>query len=536
MRKRSIFSVVCLMLPFTMMGQINNMNMTTNQIPQEGRGSSKVAHLGRSIDQMIYEFMEAEGIPGLTLAIVQAPYIPRVVGYGVADLEEERLASTKTVWPAGPISQGFAAVATMQLYEKGKLDLKDKISAYLKNLPESWQEITILQLMQHATGIADYRKEQGYDATKQYQPQELLQSVSDKPLAFAPGTQVAQSATNFLLLAQVIEKASGKSYHDFVTQHQIEFVGLKHTLFSEDLPKLKQEHLSPGNSKHQLFKSDVAYIDPTEHATGYTATAGGPLQRQAPITSSALKGFADLWASAEDISKWDIALAGSTLIHKAENRDLIYKPTRLDNGQTVPAMAGWQFPKHNGLMDIKGSVPGFSSYLSRFTIPSELVCVTFMANKEGIEFTNLARKVAAAFNGKLGAEADDNSLFTFESVFSAKETVNRIEKELHDLNIPVFARFDHAQNAKDVNLDLRPTEIIVFGAPAVGTKLMQENQSIAIELPLRIMVWEDANGSVWAAFPHMNQLAAKYNLQDNPIIGKMQTLLENLVIKAGSVY
>lgn len=535
MKRKGIISTLCLLIPMIMWGQTNHQNMNMNEIPQEGRGSSKVAHLGRSIDQIIYDFMEKEGIPGLTLAIVQAPYIPRVVGYGVSDLEQKRLASTKTVWPAGPISQGYAAVAAMQLYEQGKLNLKDKISVYLKDLPKEWQNITVYQLMQHATGIADYRQQEGYHASKKYTPESLLAMVKNQPLAFAPGTEVAQSATNFLLLAQVIEKASRMSYHDFVTQNQIEAVGLRHTLFSEDLPKLKQENLNESFNLHQKFKSDAAYIDPTENASGYKAV-NGQLQRQDLIESSALKGFADLWASAEDISTWDIALAGSVLIKKPENRDLVYKPTKLDNGKIVPAMAGWQFPKHNGLMDIKGSVPGFSAYLSRFTIPSELVCVTFMANKEGVDFTNLARQVAAAFSDKLGSGVDDNSLFTSESVYSVDETVARIESELKTLNIPVFAKFDHALNAKEVNMNLRPTQIIVFGAPSVGTKLMQENQSIAIELPLRIMVWEDANGSVWTAFPQMDQLAAKYNLQGNPIIGKMQVLLQNLVTKAGSVY
>ena len=134
-------------------------------------------------------------------------------------------------------------------------------------------------------------------------------------------------------------------------------------------------------------------------------------------------------------------------------------------------------------------------------------------------------------NKKQSMKTNNPSLYISESVFSVKETISRIEKELKALNIPVFAKFDHARNAQEVNMELRPTEVIVFGAPAVGTKLMQENQSIAIDLPLRIMVWEDANGSVWTAFPQMDQLASKYNLQNNPIIDKMQKLLEGLVKK-----
>ena len=106
-----------------------------NQLPQAGRGNVHVAYQGKAIDQMIYDFMEEQGIPGMTLAIVQAPYIPRVVGYGVTDFTKGNLAAAKTLWPIGPISQGYAAVAVMQLYERGKLDLNDPVGKYLKDPP-----------------------------------------------------------------------------------------------------------------------------------------------------------------------------------------------------------------------------------------------------------------------------------------------------------------------------------------------------------------------------------------------------------------
>ena len=85
------------------------------------RGSADVSYLGRTVDAMVWDFMEEQKIPGLTLAIVQAPYIPRVVGYGVSDAGQRRLASANTMWPVGPISQAFAAVAVMQLCEDGKI-------------------------------------------------------------------------------------------------------------------------------------------------------------------------------------------------------------------------------------------------------------------------------------------------------------------------------------------------------------------------------------------------------------------------------
>lgn len=535
--KSFVFIFLGLLISGTMSAQNGNkvMKKFENQIPQAGRGCSKVAYLGKSIDQMIYEFMEDQGIPGMTLAIVQAPYVPRVVGYGVTDLEGGKLAGTRTVWPVGPISQGFAAVAVMQLYEKGKLDINEPVSLYLKNLPQAWQNVTLLQLMQHSSGIADYRQQKGFDVSASYEPEQLLKTVEDVPLVFTPGTDVRQSATNFLLLTSVVEKVAKMPYHDFVKKNQIDYLGLRQTYFGEDLGKVKQEDISKSGLRHELFKKERDYINPAEVSTGYREDSG-KLVKADDINPSALKGFGDVWASAENISHWDIALAGSVLIAKPENRDVIYKPTTLSNGKVVPAIAGWQFYHHKGLMDIKGSVSGHSAYLSRFTDPSELVCVTLLANKEGVDLTNLGRKIAAAFDERLGTDADDNFLYISESQFSVDETMSHIEQGLKASGVPVFALFDHGKNAEEVGLELRPTKVIVFGSPKVGTKLMQENQSMAIELPLKISVWEGEDGSVWVAFPMMKKMAGRYGLENDPVIAGMQTLLENMVRKAANVW
>lgn len=533
MKNRSIIIV-----PLLAAGMLTASNQTyamKNHLSQTGRGSVRVEYLGRSIDRMVYEFMEREHIPGMTLAIVQAPYIPRVAGYGVTDIREGRLAAVKTVWPAGPISQGFTAVAVMQLVELGRLSLDDTLSTWLKNLPAAWRDITVRQLLQHSSGIADYRNRKGFDVSGSYAPEQLIAMVGNLPLEFSPGTDVRQSATNFLLLAETVEKVSGEPYHDFVRRNQIDRLGLRQTFFGEDIAGLKQEDVSHTNHLHELFKHDPDYIAPAETTVGYVETEDG--LEQAPPVGASMKGFADVWASAENISHWDIGLAGGVLIEKPENRAVIYSATMLDNGRRVPAMAGWQFYAHPGLMDIKGGVSGHSVFLSRFTDASELVCVTLMANKEGVDLTNLARSIAAAFdNGKLGTGADDQLLYTYESQFGVDETMERIESRLAALDIPVFARFDHGTNAREAGLELRPTKVVVFGSPKVGTKLMQDTPSIAIELPLRIAVWEDAAGSVWIAFPQMRRLGAEYGLAESPVIDGMQRLLERIVRKAASVY
>lgn len=495
---------------------------------QKQRGSSDITYLGRTVDDLIYRFMEEEKIDGLTLAIVQAPYIPRVVGYGVSDQKQKRLASVNTMWPVGAISQAFLAVAIMQLQESGKLNIQEAASHYLPALPAKWKDISILTLLRHASGIQDFRNSEGFNNKQYYSYEEVLAMV-DPELLFEPGSAVAMSATNAILLTQVVERASQSSYHDYVQEHQIKYLNLKHTGFLENLKEFPQEDVSLTENVHQLFKKDKLYIDPIEPAASYDEA--GHFIYTAPID-----GFQDIWASAQDISFWDIALAGSVLIHEAENRKLIYAPWQLATGLEIPAVAGWQFYKHQGLMDIKGSIPGYSSFLSRFTDPKELVCVTLLANKEGVDFTNLGRQIAGAFGDLLATNYDDRNLYLIEGQLSVKETVKKLEEELHRRNIPVFAKFDHEANAKEAGLVLRPTCVVVFGSPMVGTKLMQEDQSISLELPLRISIWEDEAGSTWLAFRKIKAMAADYDLDQHPVVTKMETLMRDLVQHAGRVY
>ena len=121
------------------------------------RGKADLSVRGTYIDQRIAEFMAANDVPGLAMAIVQAPYIPRSTGYGRASLAHDELASTRTMWAIGPMTQGFTAVAVFQLQEAGKLDVHDPIDKHLSALPPAWAKITILDLLQHASGIPDYR-------------------------------------------------------------------------------------------------------------------------------------------------------------------------------------------------------------------------------------------------------------------------------------------------------------------------------------------------------------------------------------------
>ncbi|RUL65816.1 DUF302 domain-containing protein [Dyella dinghuensis] len=500
------------------------------------RGDPALQTHGEFIDELVADFMAEHHLPGLTMAIVQAPYVPRSAGYGKTNIDLDELASTKTLWNVGPITQAFTAVAIMQLKEQGKLSTADPIGKYVDGLPSAWQRVTIKQLMQHSSGIPDYRG--AIDNSKRYTPHELLALVQNKPLEFRSGTDVRLSATDATLLALAIERASGMSYHDFIWKYQIDAEQLPSTMFASDMPqlaKIDRPASHPNDNQHSKFKSEVPFINPVEPATGYVAM-GDRLTAVAPEASENLFGFGDVWSSAEDISKWDIGLAGTTLIKSMEDHEFVYAPTKLDNGKVVPAMIGWEFTHHPGFMEVKGNSPGFSSYLSRFTSADELVCVTLLTNKEGVDLTVLAREIAAAYKSELGPDIDQHHIVAQESKFDTAETVARIKALLVQEKVPLFSVVDHSDNATRAGLHLRPTTVLSFGNPKVGTKLMLQNQAIGLDLPLHLLVWQDERGRIWIGYPRLDELADRYDIKDPATVAAMTGFMDHLVTQAANVY
>ena len=110
---------------------------------------------------------------------------------------------------------------------------------------------------------------------------------------------------------------------------------------------------------------------------------------------------------------------------------------------------------------------------------------------------------------------NENGLITIGSRNSVKVTVDRLEARLKVTGVTVFARIDHAAGAASAGMPLRPTELLIFGNPKAGTPLMQANQTIGIDLPLKILVWEDDSGGVWITYNDPTWLAKRHNLGGN---------------------
>ena len=105
-----------------------------------------------------------------------------------------------------------------------------------------------------------------------------------------------------------------------------------------------------------------------------------------------------------------------------------------------------------------------------------------------------------------------DGLIAIPSRFGAKETMDRLEADIKAKGMTVFARIDHAAGAAEVGLPLRPTELLLFGSARAGTPLMQVNQAIGIDLPLKALVFQDAAGKVWLAFNDPRWIAQRHKL------------------------
>lgn len=132
----------------------------------------------------------------------------------------------------------------------------------------------------------------------------------------------------------------------------------------------------------------------------------------------------------------------------------------------------------------------------------------------------------------LPAHAAD-TLITKKSAHSVSVTADRFAAALKEKDIALVARVNHAAAATKVGMELRPTELLIFGNPKLGTPLMQSNQTAGIDLPLKVLVWQDATGSVQIGYVSPDTVVARHGIADRAeVVKKMGAALEGLTAAA----
>jgi uncharacterized protein (DUF302 family) len=132
-------------------------------------------------------------------------------------------------------------------------------------------------------------------------------------------------------------------------------------------------------------------------------------------------------------------------------------------------------------------------------------------------------------------ESHIEGLTTIASSFSPKETMDRLEAEIRAKGMSVFARVDHAAGALEAGLELRPANLIIFGNARGGTPLMQASQTAGIDLPLKMLVWQDAAGKTWLSYNEPSWIVQRHGLGVRAeIVDKMAAALSAMAKKAAN--
>jgi CubicO group peptidase (beta-lactamase class C family) len=297
---------------------------------------------GDRVDDYVREQMRARHVPGLALAVVRDGKVIKEQGYGLASVELDVAATPETVFEIGSVSKQMTAAAVMLLVEEGKLSLDDRIGKHLPGTPESWEQITVRNLLTHTSGLKNYTGLAGFELTERLKRDDFIKRIGVHPLSFAPGSAHSYGNTNYNLLGYIIEAVSGRPYWDFMRERIFAPLGMSAT-----------------------HDRDPRYIL-KRRASGYEWEDGALVGRDYDLTDVFAAGA--IVSTVRDLVKWDAALGGERLL-KRSSLEQIWTQTRLGDGTMHPYGLGWYVETLRGQRRVRhnGQTAGFAASIARYT-------------------------------------------------------------------------------------------------------------------------------------------------------------------------
>ncbi len=132
------------------------------------------------------------------------------------------------------------------------------------------------------------------------------------------------------------------------------------------------------------------------------------------------------------------------------------------------------------------------------------------------------------------AQADDGLVKNL-SAHSVQTTMDSLENLVRNKGLTVFVRIDHAAGAAEVGEEMLPTQLLMFGNPAIGTNLMTSQRTVGVDLPIKVLIWEEPDGKVWIAYNDPAYLAKRHGIDDrDAVLDKMGRAVKGLVSAAAS--
>jgi len=119
-----------------------------------------------------------------------------------------------------------------------------------------------------------------------------------------------------------------------------------------------------------------------------------------------------------------------------------------------------------------------------------------------------------------------------QSRYSVGESLDRLESILKEKGVIIFSRIFHSLGAKKAGIPMRPTQLLIFGKPKVGSPLINENPLVALDLPMKVLAWQDEKGQTWLAYLNPSELQSRHNIRNTVHIDKMKKALNTLTNQA----
>jgi CubicO group peptidase (beta-lactamase class C family) len=303
----------------------------------------------QDIDAYVTERMNPYG-SGFGIAVMQDGEIAFANGWGMANISEEYPFTPDTPNNIASLTKQFTATAILILYERDSLDLDSKIVEHFPEFPAEWSEVTVHHLLIHQSGIPNYTDlidstPERYDGLTNQKALDLV--LQNPELDFPPGEQTRYSNTGYLILAQLVEKITGKSYPDFLQEAIFEPLEMQSTfVHSEEVVKPPNMAL-PYNENNVLYDVDC-----------YTFGDGG------------------IYSTLNDMFKWDQSLYTEQIISRTTLELALTGYTGGENNFGY----GWMVGSHNGYPSYRhgGFFLGFLNYIYR--IPGKHFTYLMLSN------------------------------------------------------------------------------------------------------------------------------------------------------------
>jgi len=348
-------------------------------------------------------FPIAKNVPSLSAGISKENKIVFIGSAGYINLENNVPATTKSVYRLASISKSITAVAILQLFEAGKLNLDEDVSKYVKYFPKKKWPVSIRRILNHTSGIRTYRNDEEFNNTKNFP--DIKSSVfyfANDSLEHQPGTRYLYSTLSYNLLAAVIEEVSGKSYNNYIREKIFNPAGMSSAYL--DFHQNIIPNRASGYQKNKLrLMENASLADLTIKFPG-----GG------------------IATSIEDLIKFGNALLNNTLI-QAATLDSALQPTKLLSGKIIQYGLGFDTRKDefgNLYFGHSGGGTGFTSNLIIY--PDDKIVAAYLLNIRDRNLENPAQLFAWHLMGEKTLEMPKKPLSDWMLTLIDKDSIESI--------------------------------------------------------------------------------------------------------------